>query len=119
MNVYFFFFLFLGAISNISIRKDYIVIENVKCIKKLRSNSLKWKIIQYLGPGVKPGIFVWGPSCNTNIFIKTISYSHINTHAFFYYIHKLFYLISYIYTHTQQKKSLIFSIKIMFDGYLS
>ena len=60
-----------------------------------------------------------GPSCNTNIFIKTTPYTHINTHAFFYYIHNLFYLINYIYTHTQQKKSLIFSIKIMFDGYLS
>ena len=60
-----------------------------------------------------------GPSCNTNIFIKTTPYTHINTNVFFYYIHTFFYLISCIYTHIQQKKSLIFSIKIMFDSYLS
>ena len=73
-----------------------------------------------------------GLSCDTNIFIKTISLSlshtHIYTHThFFYYtltyIHTLFNLISYIYTHTQQKKKkkkrLIFSIKIMFDSNLS
>ena len=59
-----------------------------------------------------------GPSCNTNIFIKTTPYTHKYT-CFFYYIHTFFYLISCIYTHIQQKKSLIFSIKIMFDSYLS
>ena len=62
--------------------------------------------------------FCLGLSYNTNIFIKTISYIHINTHTFFI-IYTLFYLISYIYTHTQQKKSLIYSIKIIFDGYFS
>ena len=41
--------------------------------------------------------------------------------AFLLYIHT-FYLISYIYTHNQKKKkkkSLVFSIKIIFDGDLS
>ena len=59
-----------------------------------------------------------GPSCNTNIFIKATPHTHI--HTFFYYIHTLFYLMSYIYTHTQKKKkNLVFSIKIIFDGNLS
>ena len=72
----------------------------------------------------EPGIFVWeGLSCGTNIFIKTtFTHIYIYTHTFFYfiytrtYIYTLFYLISYIYTHTPKKKSLVFSIKIMFDG---
>ena len=64
-------------------------------------------------------------SCGTNIFIKTTlthTYIYIYTHTFFYfiytrtYIYTLFYLISYIYTHTPKKKGLVFSIKIMFDG---
>ena len=50
-----------------------------------------------------------GSSYNTNIFIKIILYTHINTHAFFYYIHKLFYLISYIYTHPTKKELNIFN----------
>ena len=55
-----------------------------------------------------------GPSCGTNIFIKTTPhiYKHIYIYMYtlFYYIHThiyiytLFYLISYIYTHTQKKK---------------
>ena len=68
----------------------------------------------------EPRIFVWeGLSCGTNIFIKTTLtyiYIYIYTHTFFYFIYTLFYLISYIYTHTPKKKSLVFSIKIMFDG---
>ena len=63
-----------------------------------------------------------GPSCATNIFIKTTppsSHTHTHTHAFLLYIHIyihiLFYLISYIFTHPTKKK-LVFSIKIIFDG---
>ena len=65
--------------------------------------------------------FCLGAKCDVNIFIKTTS-THIYTHmcAFLLYIHT-FYLISYIYTHNQKKKkkSLVFSIKIIFDGDLS
>ena len=43
--------------------------------------------------------FLSGSSFSINIFIKTIF-----THTHFYYIHTLFYLISYIYTHPTQKK---------------
>ena len=43
-----------------------------------------------------------GPSCSTDIFIKTTPHIHIYTHLFI--IYTLFYLISYIYTHTQKKK---------------
>ena len=57
------------------------------------------------------GIFVWGQSCGTDIFIKTTPNTHlyIHTDIFYYYythtyIHTLFYLISFLYTHTQQKK---------------
>ena len=47
-----------------------------------------------------------------------------HTHIFIHiYIHTLFYLTSYIYTHTQlkkkKKKTLVFSIKIIFYGNLS
>ena len=60
-----------------------------------------------------------GAKCDANIFIKTTS-THIYMHNFLLYIHT-FYLISYIYTHNQKKKkkSLVFSIKIIFDGDLS
>ena len=64
--------------------------------------------------------YLRGPSCSTNIFIKTTSHIHIYT--CFFIIYTFFYLISYIYiyTHTpKKKKSLIFSIKIMFDGNFS
>ena len=68
-----------------------------------------------------------GASCSTNKFIKITStyiyiYTHIHTFCYYIYtyIYTLFYLISYTYTHTQpQKKGLVFSIKIMFDGDLS
>ena len=48
--------------------------------------------------------FCMGPSCGTHI-----------------YIHTFFYLISYIYTQKskKKKKSLVFSIKIIFDDNLS
>ena len=64
-----------------------------------------------------------GVKCDANIFIKTTSthiYIHICTLFYYIYIHT-FYLISYIYTHNQKKKkkSLAFSIKIIFDGDLS
>ena len=58
---------------------------------------------------MEPGIFVWGPSCNTNIFIKTTPYTHINTHAFFYYIHTFLFDKLYIYTHPTKKKLNIFN----------
>ena len=50
------------------------------------------------------------------------THTHIYTHAFLLYIHictQIFYLISYIYTqtHPTTTKNLIFSIKIIFDGY--
>ena len=53
-----------------------------------------------------------GPSCNTNIFIKTTLiyiYIYIHTHAHFLlythtHIYTLFYLISYINTPTQHQK---------------
>ena len=60
-----------------------------------------------------------GPSYNNNIFIKTTLHMHIYT---CFLLYTLFYLISYIYTHSQKKKkkkNLVFSIKIMFDGNLS
>ena len=47
------------------------------------------------------------------------SHTHTHTHT---HIYTFFYLISYIYIHTHStniKKSLVFSIKIMFDGNLS
>ena len=59
-----------------------------------------------------------GPSCNTNIFIKATPHTHIYTH--FFIVYTIFYLMSYIYTHTKKKKkNLVFSIKIIFDGNLS
>ena len=62
-------------------------------------------------------------SCGINIY-QDNSHTYIYTHAFLLhiniYIHTLFYLISYIYAHTQPKrKNLIFSIIIMFDDDLS
>ena len=62
-------------------------------------------------PGVKLGIFVWGDQVTTLIYLLRQPPS---PHT---YIHTRFYLINYIYTHTQQqkKKCLIFSIKILFD----
>ena len=53
-------------------------------------------------------IFVWGPSYSINIFIKVTPHTYIHT--------LFFYLICYICTHPTKKKSLVFSIKIMFDG---
>ena len=81
--------------------------------------------------GAYAGIFVWWLNYDANIFIKISPtriyiYTHY-THAFYYththtyiYIHTLFYLISYIYIPNQKKKkSLVFSIKIIFDSDLS
>ena len=66
--------------------------------------------------GVESGIFVWGPSYGTNIFIKTTSYTHtyIHIHAFFFffnnYIHTFLFDKLYIYTHpTKKKKFSIFN----------
>ena len=98
------------------------------CILLFSISYTKKKKKLYMSPPKKiPGswggarnFYLRGPSCNTNIFIKTTSHIHIYT--CFFIIYTFFYLISYIYiyTHTQKKKkSLIFSIKIMFDGNFS
>ena len=71
--------------------------------------------IYFFGIKAELEIFVWGPSCSINIFIKVTPHTYI--HTFFYYMYTPFYLIRYIYTHpTQKKKGLVFSIKIMFNG---
>ena len=45
---------------------------------------------------------------------------YINTHVYIYsFLFDKFYIYIYIYILTQQKKSLVFSIKIMFDSDLS
>ena len=56
-------------------------------------------------------------SCSIDIFIKIIP-PHVYIHTLFLlYTYTIFYLISYIYTHPKKKKkSLIFSIKIIFNG---
>ena len=58
-------------------------------------------IIGWLYAGAESGIFVWGPNCNFNIFIKTTP-TYTYTHTFLLYT--LFYLISYIYTHQTTTK---------------
>ena len=78
--------------------------------------------ITFQNRGGARNFYLRGPSCSTNIFIKTTSHIHIYT--CFFIIYTFFYLISYIYiyiyTHTKKKKkSLVFSIKIMFDGNFS
>ena len=84
--------------------------------KKKSSQVLKSSLTSR---GEARNFYLRGPSCSTNIFIKTTSHIHIYT--CFFIIYTFFYLISYIYiyTHTQKKKSLVFSIKIMFDGNFS
>ena len=61
-----------------------------------------------------------GAKCDANIFIKTTSthiYIYTYAHFFIIYTHFLFDKL-YIYTQ-QKKKSLVFSIKIIFDGDVS
>ena len=53
-----------------------------------------------------------GSSYNTNIFIKTTSYTHINTYAFFYYTHTFLFDKLYIYTHPTKKELNIFKSKL-------
>ena len=51
-----------------------------------------------------------GPSSNTNIFIKTIPYTHINTHAIFLlYTQTFLFDKLYIYTHPTKKELNIFN----------
>ena len=71
--------------------------------------------------GAEPGIFVWRGQVAALIYLSRQPHTHIYTNVFFiYYTHIFFYLISYIYTHTQKKKkNLVFSIIIMFDSNLS
>ena len=53
----------------------------------------------------KSEIFVWGGQVATLIYLSRQLLTHTYIHMlFFYYIHTLFYLIGYIYTHTQQTK---------------
>ena len=79
----------------------------------------------YIIKGVQGGaknICLGGPSCNTNIPIKTSlthTYIYIHTHVFLLYIHTFLFDKLYIYTHPTKKENLLFSIKIMFDGDLS
>ena len=72
---------------------------------------------------------IWGAQIATLIYISrqpppnththTHTYIYIDTHTCFFLIYRhTFYFISYIYIHTK-KKSLVFSIKIIFDGDLS
>ena len=93
---------------------------------KARSGSYAWKNILkarkviLLGRGGARNFYLRGPSCSTNIFIKTTSHIHIYT--CFFIIYTFFYLISYRYIYTPKKKkkeNLVFSIKIMFDGNFS
>ena len=70
--------------------------------------------------GVEPGIFVWRGQVAALIYLSRQPHTHIYTNVFFYYTHTFFYLISYIYMHTQKKKkNLVFSITVMFDSNLS
>ena len=63
-----------------------------------------------------------GAKCDANIFIKTTStHIYIYTYARFFIIYAHF-LFDKLYIYTQpkkKKKSLVFSIKIIFDGDLS
>ena len=78
--------------------------------------------------GAEQGIFFGRQSCGTNIFIKTTPNTHLYIHTVVFYlfiihihiyIHFLFDKF-FIYTHPKKKKkSLVFSIKIIFDGNLS
>ena len=58
-----------------------------------------------------------GPSCKSNIFIKTTP-TYTYTHAFLLYTHTFLFDKLYIYIHTpnNNKKILVISIKIMFGG---
>ena len=77
--------------------------------------------------GAELGIFVLGEGGVVALIYlsKQLPHTvtHIYTHTLFYYIYTyintLFYLISYIYAHTQQQQKKVFSIKIMFDGDIS
>ena len=70
--------------------------------------------------GAEPEIFIQGGQVAALIYLSKQPPTYTYTHAFLLYTH--FYLISYIYTHTKKnkkKKSLVFSIKTMFNGNFS
>ena len=66
-------------------------------------------------------ILFGGLSGGTNIFIETNLHTHIYVHTCFFiiYTHTFLFDKLYIYTHLTTTKNLVFSIKIMFDSYLS
>ena len=75
---------------------------------------------EWWGTGAEPGIFIWGGQVAALIYLSKQPPTYTYTHAFLLYTHFLFdKLYIYIYTHTKKKKSLVFSIKIMFDGNFS
>ena len=74
----------------------------------------------YISRGGTRNFCLKGPSCNTNIFIKITSDTHIYTLAFLLYTHIFLFDKLFIYnTPKKKKKKLVFLIKIMFDGDLS
>ena len=68
----------------------------------------------------KSEIFVWGGQVATLIYLSRQLLTHTYIHMlFFYYIHTFLFDKLYIYTHPTNKKSLVLSIKILFDSDLS
>ena len=72
----------------------------------------------YIIKGVQGGaknICLGGPSCNTNISIKTSlthTYIYIHAHVFLLYIHTFLFDKLYIYTHPTKKKIYYFQSKL-------
>ena len=65
-------------------------------------------------------IFVWKGQVAALIYLSKqppTPHTHIYTFVFLLYTH--IFLFDKLYIHTQKKKGLIFSVKIMFDGNLS
>ena len=90
-----------------------------RLIHKIHSVSRTCVALISCGQGRVRNFLLGMPSCSINIFIKTIS-THIYIHTFFIiYIYYFLFDKLYIYTPNKkkkEKKSLIFSIKIIFNG---